>query len=239
MKYLNKYNNFLITESSDELIDLPKQNSDLCQDLFELMADFIDDGYNITFKSSVGDIKPSDIIEKNNSKLILFRPIMKSGANIKSKFSITIHSVGKYDRLTNVIDGMTPTINRLSDMGWSLYDFRVGTDRPLNDIGDTNITWVGYYFSKPDIKIDDNWNLDMKLLKDCFNQKGLHVTDMEEEQSSYEYSIRVDFESNAYDGRLYRNMDEVFEWICDMTGFDSYSWEDGEYRVYFYYGEDD
>jgi hypothetical protein len=238
MNHIYKYKDFLITESSDELVDLTKQNSDLCQDIFDLMADFIDDGYNITFKSNSGDIKPSDIIEKTN-KLTYFKPIMKSGRNIKSKFSIVIHSIGKkYDRLTNVIDGMTPTINRLSDMGWSLYDFRVGSERPNNDIGDVNITTVGYYFSKPDIMIDDNWMLDIKLLQKCFEQKGLSATDIEEEKPSRgEFAVRVDFESNSYDGRLNRDMDETFEWICDMVGFDSYSWEDGKYHVYFYYYE--
>lgn len=234
MKYLSKYNNFLIKESSDGQIDLTKQNSYLYQDLFELMADFIDEGYNITFKSPVGDIKPSDIIE-NNSKLILFKPIIKSGTNIKSKFSIVIHSIGKYDRLANVIDGMIPTINRLSDIGWSLYDFRVGSNRPINNIGCVDIKWVEYYFSKPDIKIDDDWKIDMKLLKDCFDQKGLHVTDIEEEQSDDEHSIRVDFESKAYDGRLSKNMDEILEWICDISGFKSYNWRDGDYHVYFYH----
>lgn len=222
--------------------EIKNENSELLSYLIDNMVDFIDDDYNITFKSLSGDIKPRDILGKRKYDVDEippnkdnFMPIRKSGKYLKSKFSIVFHQLGNgYDKLSNLVDGMITTVNRLKDNGWNLYDLKIKTERSPNDIDVFSTSWIEYCFSKPDVKISDDFNIDSKLLKDEFEKNGLSITDIDEEEEDGSYQIKVDFESKSYDGRLYKDMDTIFDKICDIFGFDEYSWYNGDYHVYFY-----
>lgn len=45
--------------------------------------------------------------------------------------------------------------------------------------------------------------------------------------------ITIEFDSNSYDGRVSKSIEELFELVCNRFGFDSYDYRFGSYKVTF------
>ncbi len=222
MKYIKKFDH--IKESID-MNDIDNKNKEFASDLYDIMSDFIDSEYEIIFGSVGGVIKPEDISSKTDD-INKFTPSIKSGKELRHKFSISISNVGNYDNLTKLMDEMKSSIGRLNDLGWSLYDFKVNS---LNRDG-AIFTTIIYYFSKPSVEIK-GWSVDLGGLGKAFNDKGLSIRTLEEDEH---YDGKQEIMVN-FSGGLYNNMEKRFQTICDIIGFDSYDYNVGEWVVYFFY----
>jgi predicted acetyltransferase len=146
MKFISKYNNFL-NESTD--------NNDVVDKIVETMLEFIDEGEKISFYSASGNMNYNDYLEKNRNYQN-FKPVLKAGNKIISKFNIVyVPKKGSYDGVVEIMDNMKSTIGRLGDGGWILYDFVTKSTRG-NDYGlDCKINYVEFIFSKSDIILDE------------------------------------------------------------------------------------
>lgn len=213
MKFISKYNNFL-NESTD--------NNDVVDKIVETMLEFIDEGEKISFYSASGNMNYNDYLEKNRNYQN-FKPVLKAGNKIISKFNIVyVPKNRSYDGVVEIMDNMKSTIGRLGDDGWVLYDFVTKSIRG-NNYGETcKINYVEFIFSKPDVILDDEeFELpDEDELIEAIENQGIHIQSIEigDSETVVEFADYDDFgEMNSENW-----YNERFEIICDLFGFGSY-----------------
>jgi len=219
MKFISKYNNFL-NESTD--------NNDVVDSIVDTMLDFIDEGEKISFYSASGNMNYNDYLDKN-SNYQKFKPVLKAGNKIISKFNIVyVPKNNSYDGVVEIMDNMKSTIGRLGDDGWVLNDFVTKSDKG-DYYGETcKVKYIEFIFTKADVILDDEeFELpDEDKLREAIEDMGIPIRGSILVDDS---EITVEFDSNEYDGELSSEAwyEEKFETICDLFGFSSY---DLQYR---------
>ena len=214
MKFISKYNNFL-NESTD--------NNDVVDKIVETMLEFIDEGEKISFYSASGNMNYNDYLDKN-SNYQKFKPVLKAGNKIISKFNIVyVPKNRSYDGVVEIMDNMKSTIGRLGEYGWVLYDFVTKSTRG-NDYGlDCKIDYIEFIFTKADVILDDKeFELpDEDKLREAIEGMGIPIRGSILVDDS---ETIVDFDSNEYDGELSSEAwyEDKFEKICDLFGFGSF-----------------
>ena len=227
MKFVRKFNNF-INESFTP-------DPSVVYDIVETVIDFIDDGIKIVFSSSSGDMSYSDYVEKN-AKYTNFKPVIKGGNKIISKFKITLSFGPSYKKYSDTLDFMTEmktSIGRLGDLGWTLVDLKLDTNR-YTTAKEVAIVRIEYIFEKPDVELEEEFKIpDEDELREKIEKLGIAVRDIDDEDGM----IRVDFASYAYDGELNSESfyDDRFEKFCDFFGFSGYDLRYQKAIVYFEY----
>ena len=218
MKFISKYNNFL-NESTN--------NNDVVDKIVETMLEFIDEGEKISFYSASGNMNYNDYLEKNRNYQN-FKPVLKTGNKIISKFNIVyVPKKGSYDGVVEIMDNMKSTIGRLGDDGWVLNDFVTKSDKG-NNYGETcKVKYIEFVFTKADVILDDEeFELpDEEELREAIENMGIHIEDITigDSETVVEFSDYDDFgEMNSENW-----YDEQFEKICDLFGFGSF---DLQYR---------
>lgn len=219
MKFISKYNNFL-NESTD--------NNDVVDKIVETMLEFIDEGEKITFYSASGNMNFNDYLEKNRNYQN-FKPVLKAGNKIISKFNIVyVPKNRSYDGVVEIMDNMKSTIGRLGEEGWTLYDFITKSTRGNNYGLDCKIDCIEFIFTKADVILDDEeFELpDEDKLREAIENMGIPIRGSILVDDS---ETIVEFDSNEYDGELSSEAwyEEKFETICDLFGFGSF---DLDYR---------
>jgi nucleoid DNA-binding protein len=218
MKFISKYNNFL-NESTD--------NNDVVDKIVETMLEFIDEGEKITFYSASGNMNYNDYLEKNRNYQN-FKPVLKTGNKIISKFNIVyVPKNRSYDGVVEIMDNMKSTIGRLGDDGWVLYDFITKSTRGNNYGLDCKIDCIEFIFTKADVILgEEEFELpDEEELREAIENMGIHIEDITigDSETVVEFSDYDDFgEMNSENW-----YDEQFEKICDLFGFGSF---DLQYR---------
>ena len=131
-KYYKFENGELKKRKVDRYVSFMKESIDLKNEvdkIVDTMLDFIDEGEKITFKSSTGDMRYTDYLEKN-AAYQNFKPVIASKNKTTSKFSIVYAPKdSSYDNLMVILDNMQSTVGRLREDGWILSDFRTGSNR--------------------------------------------------------------------------------------------------------------
>jgi hypothetical protein len=227
MRFVRKFNNF-INESF-------QPDPSVVDDIVETVIDFIDDGIKIVFSSSSGDMSYSDYSEKN-AKYNNFKPVIKGGNKIISKFKITLSFGPKYKKYTEALDLMTEmntSIGRLGDLGWTLVDVKLNSNRSAT-AKEVGIVRIEYIFEKPDVDLEEEFKLPSEdELREKIEEFGIAVRDIDYEDGM----MRVDFASYAYDGELNSEAwyDDKFEIVCDFFGFEGYDLQYQKAMVYFEY----
>jgi hypothetical protein len=218
MKFISRYNNFL-NESTD--------NNDVVDSIVDTMLDFIDEGEKISFYSASGNMNYNDYLDKN-SNYQKFKPVLKAGNKIISKFNIVyVPKNNSYDGVVEIMDNMKSTIGRLGDDGWILYDFVTKSNKG-DSYGETcKINYVEFIFSKADVILDDKeFELpDEDDLREAFENQGIHIQSIQigDSETVVEFADYDDFgEMNSENW-----YNERFESICDLFGFGSF---DLQYR---------
>jgi predicted ABC-type ATPase len=236
-KYYKFENGELKKRKVDKYVSFLKESTDSNNEvdkIVDTMLDFIDEGEKITFRSSTGDMRYTDYLEKN-ANYQNFKPIITARGVTTSKFSIVYSSKdGSYSNLMIILDNMQSTVGRLGEEGWSLSDFKVGSNKKSE--GElVTISWVSFEFSKPLVKNDtDDVELpDEDELREKIESFGIGINRLE----VGDYDTEVEFYSHSYDGSLNSEQfyDERFEKICDIFGFSSYDLDYQHSRVTFEY----
>jgi hypothetical protein len=218
MKFISKYNNFL-NENTD--------NNDVVDKIVETMLEFIDEGEKISFYSASGDMNFNDYLDKN-SNYQKFKPVLKAGNKIISKFNIVyVPKNNSYDGVVEIMDNMKSTIGRLGEEGWVLNDFVTKSIRGSNYGETCKINYVEFIFSKSDIILDEEeFELpNEEELREAIENQGINIENIEigDSETVVEFSDYDDFgEMNSENW-----YDEQFEKICDLFGFGSF---DLQYR---------
>ena len=213
------YNNFL-NESTD--------NNDVVDFIVDTMLDFIDEGEKISFYSASGNMGYNDYLEKN-SNYQKFKPVLKAGNKIISKFNIVyVPKNNSYDGVVEIMDNMKSTIGRLGDDGWILYHFVTKSNKG-DSYGETGkFNYVEFIFSKPDVILDDKeFELpDEDDLREAIENQGIHIQSIEigDSETVVEFADYSDFDEIMNSETWYN---ERFETICDLFGFGSF---DLQYR---------
>jgi hypothetical protein len=219
MKFISKYNNFL-NESTDN-------NNVVVDKIVETMLEFIDEGEKISFYSASGNMNFSDYLDKN-SNYQKFKPVLKGGNKIISKFSIVyVPKNNSYDGVVELMDNMKSAIGRLGDDGWVLNDFVTKSNRGSSYDETCKINYVEFIFSKADVILDDKeFQLpDEDDLREAIENRGINIENIEigDSETVVEFSDYDDFgEMNSENW-----YNEKFENICDLFGFGSF---DLQYR---------
>jgi len=213
MKFISKYNNFL-NESTD--------NNDVVDSIVDTMLDFIDEGEKISFYSASGNMNYNDYLDKN-SNYQKFKPVLKAGNKIISKFNIVyVPKNRSYDGVVELMDNMKSTIGRLGEYGWVLHDFVTKSTRGSDYGLDCKIDYIEFIFTKADVILDDEeFELpDEDKLRESIEDMGIPIRGISVDDSE----TIVEFDSNEYDGELSSEAwyEEKFETICDLFGFSSY-----------------
>jgi hypothetical protein len=220
MKHLKKFNSINENHTHENDVDI----------IIDTMQDFLDDGRNILFKSPIDDMRYQDYIAKN-SNYLGFKPILNTGSRIRSQFSIVFKDIKDYSDFLSVSNQMQSVFCRLKDEDWTMYDMKIGTTLAPLYQGDVKFTFLSFYFSKPDQKLEEEFKWpDEEDLKKAFDKYGLS-------NLSFDYSnteVSIEFDSNSYDGKVSNSVEELFELICNRFGFDSYDYTSGNYKVTFY-----
>jgi predicted ABC-type ATPase len=236
-KYYKFENGELKKRKVDKYVSFLKESTDSNNEvdkIVDTMLDFIDEGEKITFRSSTGDMRYTDYLEKN-ANYQNFKPIITARGVTTSKFSIVYSPKdGSYSNLMIILDNMQSTVGRLGEEGWSLSDFKVGSNKKSE--GElVTISWVSFEFSKPLVKNDtDDVELpDEDELREKIESFGIGINRLE----VGDYDTEVEFYSHSYDGSLNSEQfyDERFEKICDIFGFSSYDLDYQHSRVTFEY----
>ena len=218
MKFISKYNNFL-NESTD--------NNDVVDKIVETMLEFIDEGEKISFYSASGNMNFNDYLDKN-SNYQKFKPVLKAGNKIISKFNIVyVPKNSSYDGVVEIMDNMKSTIGRLSEEDWVLNDFVTKSIKGNNYGVTCKINYVEFIFSKPDVILDDKeFELpDEEELREAIENQGINIENITiyDSETVVEFSDYDDFgEMNSENW-----YNERFEAICDLFGFGSF---DLQYR---------
>lgn len=234
-KYYKFENGELKKRKVDRYVSFMKESADLKNEvdkIVDTMLDFIDEGEKITFKSSTGDMRYTDYLEKNASYQS-FKPVIVSKNKTTSKFSIVYAPKdGGYDNLMVILDNMQSTVGRLREDGWILSDFRAGSNR--KDYGvPVSISWVSFEFSKPDIQHESFELPDEDELRSAIEGMGIGINNLD----VTDYDTELEFYSHSYDGSLNSEQfyEEKFEKICDIFGFSSFDLDYQRSRVTFEY----
>lgn len=220
---VDKYVSFL-KESSN--------NENEVDNIVDTMLDFIDEGEKITFKSSTGDMRYTDYLEKN-ATYQSFKPVIVSKNKTTSKFSIVYAPKdGSYDNLMVILDNMQSAVGRLKENGWILSDFRAGSNRKGHGTP-VEISWVSFEFSKPDVQHETFELPDEDELRSTIEEMGIGINKLD----VTDYDTELEFYSHSYDGSLNSEQfyEEKFEKICDIFGFSSFDLDYQRSRVTFEY----
>ena len=220
MKFISKYNNFL-NESTD--------NNDVVDSIVDTMLDFIDEGEKISFYSASGNMNYNDYLDKN-SNYQKFKPVLKAGNKIISKFNIVYVPKNKsYDGVVEIMDNMKSTIGRLGEDGWVLNDFVTKSNKGDSYDETCKINYVEFIFSKADVILDDKeFELpDEDDLREAIENQGIHIQSIEigDSETVVEFADYSDYDEYIMNSETWYN--ERFETICDLFGFGSF---DLQYR---------
>lgn len=226
MKNIFNFNSFSTNEewSKNDPIPMVKESIDNKQavdEIIENMLDFIDEGENISFYSTTGNMTYADYLEKNQ-KYEKFQPVIKGGNKIISKFSILYRPNKKnYHGVVELMENMNTTIGRLGESGWVLYDLNLKSNTA--DYGKpVEISYVEFTFTKPDVFLaGEEFRIpDEDELREKIEELGIPVRDVE----TSEHEAVVEFGSYGYNEELNseRWYDEQFRKIVDIFGFSSY-----------------
>ena len=220
MKFISKYNNFL-NESTD--------NNDVVDSIVDTMLDFIDEGEKISFYSASGNMNYNDYLDKN-SNYQNFKPVLKAGNKIISKFNIVYVPKNKsYDGVVEIMDNMKSTIGRLGEDGWVLNDFVTKSNKGDSYDETCKINYVEFIFSKADVILDDKeFELpDEDDLREAIENQGIHIQSIEigDSETVVEFADYSDYDEYIMNSETWYN--ERFETICDLFGFGSF---DLQYR---------
>ena len=217
MKFISKYNNFL-NESTD--------NNSVVDSIVDTMLDFIDEGEKISFYSASGNMNYNDYLDKN-SNYQKFKPVLKAGNKIISKFNIVyVPKNRSYDGVVEIMDNMKSTIGRLGEDGWVLYDFVTKSTRGNNYGLDCKIDYIEFIFTKADVILDDKeFELpDKDDLREAIENMGIYIENIKIGDSE----TVVEFSYDDFGEMLSKDWyEDKFEKICDLFGFGSY---DLDYR---------
>ena len=227
MKFISKYNNFL-NESTD--------NNDVVDSIVDTMLDFIDEGEKISFYSASGNMNYNDYLEKN-SNYQNFKPVLKAGNKIISKFNIVYVPKNKsYDGVVEIMDNMKSTIGRLGEDGWVLNDFVTKSNKG-DSYGETcKINYVEFIFTKSDVILDDK---EFELpnqddLIEAIENQGIHIQSIKigDSETVVEFTDYSDYDEVMNSESWYNKR---FETICDLFGFGSYDLNYRRFTVTFEY----
>ena len=213
MKFISRYNNFL-NESTD--------NNNVVDKIVETMLEFIDEGEKISFYSASGNMNFNDYLEKNRNYQN-FKPVLKAGNKIISKFNIVyVPKNSSYDGVVEIMDNMKSTIGRLGEYGWVLNDFVTKSNKG-SSYGETcKINYVEFIFSKPDVILDEvEFELpDEDDLREAIENQGIHIQSIEigDSETVLEFSDYDDFGSIPSEAWY----EDKFEKICNLFGFGSF-----------------
>lgn len=236
MKYINKYKNFSINESvSDNEVD----------GIIEVLLDMTDN-YQFGLESYGGLSQSSPMTYQNYLDKDInyqhFRPIFKAGIYTRSAFELKIplnSSIGRgYNNYIDLLDEMTTVVGRFKDMEWSMYNMKMNTIQPKDNVGDVIISDVTFWFSKPDIEEEDPSSKPSKSgIKGLLDKIGIDATDIDIvfNGGKPKYQIDVEFQTNEYDGHIPKDIEDRFERFCNSIGA-SYDYRYGDYKVIFYWG---
>lgn len=238
MKKLLTFQNFEIQKndigkSIRESLDFTNDKNNI----IDVFQDFIDDGEKILFRSANGNAEYGDYL-KNNEKWQKFTPVMKSSNKIVSKFYVKLTPKDdSYDRLIEIMNDMNTAIGRLGTDGWVMRDIQLKTGGV--HCQSVKILSVDYTFERPYKVLDEPFTLpDEKTFKNIFETKtGLVVIDLDIDESE----TFVRFGSQSYDGSLPSEkwLDDKFEEICDIFGFQYYDYDPQRATVLFEYDSGD
>ena len=231
MKHLKRFN--LIKESHSQENEI--------HSIIDAMRDFLDDDRNILFKSTIDDMRYHDYIDKN-SNYLGFKPIINTGSLIRGQFIIVFQDIKDYSDLLSVTNQMQSVFGRLKDEDWTMYDMKLGTWPSANNQGDAKFTFLSFYFSKPDQKLDNEFEWpDEKDLKEIFEKYELINLYFDYYRPSKHLphlhdgpiEVTIEFDSNSYNGKVSASIEELFELVCNRFGFNSYNYDSDYYKVTF------
>ena len=213
MKFIHKFSSF---NKVNENLDLESE----VDTIVDTMVEFIDEGEDISFISSSGEMNYKDYLEKN-WRYESFKPVMKGGNKIISKFTIIYRPKNNnYDGLINVMDNMKTCIGRLGDSGWSLVDFDVQSNRYVT-ARPVEFRNCKFTFEKPDVVLEEEFKPPTEdELREKVESMGIAVRDVDVSR----YDATVEFSSYAYDGNLNSETwyDDKFEKVADFFGFSAW-----------------
>jgi hypothetical protein len=228
MKFIGKFNNF---NKLNENLDLESE----VDNIVDTMLEFIDEGEKISFYSASGNMNYNDYLEKN-SNYQKFKPVLKAGNKIISKFSIVYVPMKTYkssehievfNELCEIMDNMKSTIGRLADDGWVLNDFINKSTKGSNYGQSFKVNYLEFVFSKDDVILDDKeFELPSEdKLREAIEGMGISTKDITigDSETIVVYDDVDDFgemNSEAW-------YEDKFEKICDLFGFGSF---DLQYR---------
>jgi hypothetical protein len=226
MKHLKRFN--LIRESHIQ--------EECVYSIIDAMRDFLDDDRKILFKSSIDDMNYQDYIDKN-SRYKNFKPIINTGNVIRGHFVIVFHDVKDYSDFVSIVGQMQSVMSRLKDEDWNMFDMKIGTNPPPDNNGDVRYTLLSYYFSKPDQKLEGDFEWpDEDDFEKLFSKYGLVNLSFDYYRPSgldSAVEVTIEFDSTSYDGELSKSVEDLFELACNRFGFSSYSYKYGAYKVTF------
>ena len=226
MKHLKYFNRINESHTHENEVDI----------IIDAMQDFLDDDRKILFKSSIDDMNYQDYIDRS-SRYKNFKPIIKSGNSIRGYFVIVFHDVKDYTDFISIVNQMQTTIGRLKDEDWTMFDMKIGTSPPPLYNGEVKYTFLSYYFSKPEEKLEENFKWpDEEDFEELFSKYGLvNLTFDYYRPSGLDQAVEVtiEFDSTNYNGAITDKAEELFELACNRFGFSSYNYSYGAYRVTF------
>ena len=232
MRHLKKFNSINENHTHENDVDI----------IIDTMQDFLDDDRNILFKSPIDDMRYRDYIDKN-SNYLGFKPIVNTGDRIRSQFSIHFQDIKDYSDFLSVSNQMQSVFGRLKDEDWTMYDMKIGTTLAPLYQGDVKFTFLSFYFSKPDQKLEEDFKWpDEEDLKKAFDKYGLSNLSFDYNNlrrnrpsgSEGTIEVTIEFDSTSYNGKVTEKAEELFELICNRFGFESYDYTSGDYKVTFY-----
>jgi hypothetical protein len=226
MRIIRKFNNFL-NESTD--------NTDVVDSIVETMLDFIDEGEKISFYSASGNMNFNDYLDKN-SNYQKFKPVLKAGNKIISKFNIVyVPKNNSYDGVVEIMDNMKSTIGRLGDDGWVLNDFVTKSDKG-DHYGETcKVKYIEFIFTKADVILgEEEFELpNEEELREAIEGMGISTEGITigDSETIVVYDDVDDFGEMSSEAWY----EDKFEKICDLFGFSSFDLEYRRQKVTFEY----
>ena len=117
---------------------------------------------------------------------------------------------------------------------------KLGTLPPRDNQGAVRFTFLSFSFSKPDQKLEEEfkWPDEKDLISlfakyDLVNLSFDYYRPFGHIGSNLATEVTIEFDSNSYDGRVSKSIEELFELVCNRFGFDSYDYTFGSYKVTF------
>ena len=229
----------LLKRKIDKYVSFIKEstgNESEVDKIVDTMLDFIDDGEKISFYSASGNMNYNDYLEKN-SNYQKFKPVLKAGNKIISKFNIVyVPKNNSYDGVVELMDNMKSTIGRLGEDGWVLNDFVTKSNKG-DSYGETcKINYVEFVFSKADVILDDK---EFELpneddLREAIENQGIHIQSIEigDSETVVEFADYSDYDEIMNSETWYNAR---FETICDLFGFGSFDLQYRRFTVTFEY----